>query len=108
MPHWPENYFQAPKIGKLRYMDFSLNITFNLFDVISASVEKALIYRDGGMIVSFRNAGQFSGAKQPSGKGYYYGQHIEGFGTVTLMSGNPGILTSEGFKDFGNVMFRQV
>jgi hypothetical protein len=90
------------KHSKIRYMDFSRGIEFNLFDIISASEENALIHRDGGIIVAFRNIGQHTGFK-----GFYYGQSIRDIGTVTLRSDEPGILTGDGFKLFADARFRK-
>lgn len=107
MPQWLDSHFQSPKHRKVRYMDLPRGIVFNLFDLISASGENALIYKDGGTIVAFRDIGQFSGIKQPSGKGYYYGQHINGVGNVTIRAGIPGIMTAAGFRSFGDAEFRK-
>jgi hypothetical protein len=59
------------------------------------------------MLAALRDIGQFSGIRRPSGDGYYYGQHIGGVGTVTLLSGDPGILTDGGFRSFGDAHFRK-
>jgi hypothetical protein len=88
-------------------MDISQSIIFNLFDIISVSEKNVLVYRNGGLIVALRNIGQYTGVKQPHGQGYYYGQRIEGFGTVAIRQGSPGILTPDGFKCFGDAQFRK-